>query len=343
MPGQQAVALTGDGIALRLVGEREQAAHRLLRVERGLAEAHVELAAPRAGHVRARRVEDQAPLLVLVEPQVERGGAGSARSATRRTRTRARGASAHGLPAPPTPTAETPPCRARPEAEPDDRRVLRPVDEVVDPPRARSRPSDARGAASATSGRHPAREAPRRARDGRGRRAACSRTVRRARRDRRARRRGAECGSGRPAAARRRGAFGRNSQRTRPVTPRARGHVQRHQAVLPRHVGLPADPRHGVAVAHQEAVAEVLGRRRVGHADGAVEHAERDLAPAVGDVEQQRAGCRGRRRPAGAGRSRPRTRRGPRRCAARSSRSVMLACIGWAGSTAKRMVPAIFS
>ena len=40
---------------------------------------------------------------------------------------------------------------------------------------------------------------------------------------------------------------------------------------------------------HQEAVAEVRLRGRILHADGAVEHAERDLAAAVRHVEQQRA------------------------------------------------------
>jgi hypothetical protein len=67
------------------------------------------------------------------------------------------------------------------------------------------------------------------------------------------------------------------------------GHRHRHHAVAPRHVGLPADPGHRVAVAHQELIAEILAGRRVVRARSGVEHAEGDLAAAVGHVEEQPA------------------------------------------------------
>src|SRR5450759_2126414 len=69
-------------------------------------------------------------------------------------------------------------------------------------------------------------------------------------------------------------------------TFRARN-IERDKAVLTRHVRLPADPRDRVAMTHQEAVAEIGGRAGIGDARRAVEHAERDLAAAVGHVEQQ--------------------------------------------------------
>jgi len=67
------------------------------------------------------------------------------------------------------------------------------------------------------------------------------------------------------------------------------GHRHRHHAVAARHVGLPADPGHRVAVAHQELITEIFLGNRVVRARGAVEHAERDLAPAVRHVEEQPA------------------------------------------------------
>ncbi len=101
-------------------------------------------------------------------------------------------------------------------------------------------------------------------------------------------------------------------------------HRHRHHAVAARHVGLPADPGHRVAVAHEELIAEVFPGRRIVRARGAVEHAERDLAPAVRHVEEQPAAAR--RRAAAAGRSRRSTPRARARCGApapgpRSARS----------------------
>jgi len=66
-------------------------------------------------------------------------------------------------------------------------------------------------------------------------------------------------------------------------------HRERHHAVAPRHVRLPADPGHRVAGAHQEAVAEVLARGRVVRPGRAVEHAERDLAAAVRHIQEEAA------------------------------------------------------
>jgi hypothetical protein len=77
-------------------------------------------------------------------------------------------------------------------------------------------------------------------------------------------------------------------------------------------------------VPHQETVAEVLRGRRVGHADRAVEHPERDLPTAVGNVEQesplaargidgpqQIEICGGLHQPLGAPRRQPDVRDGP--------------------------------
>jgi hypothetical protein len=49
---------------------------------------------------------------------------------------------------------------------------------------------------------------------------------------------------------------------------------------------------------HEKSIAEVLGRARIGHAHRAVEEAERDLPPAVRQVEEEPAipGCRVDRR-----------------------------------------------
>jgi hypothetical protein len=82
--------------------------------------------------------------------------------------------------------------------------------------------------------------------------------------------------------------------RDRPRAFGGRGHGERHHAVAARHVGLPAHPRHGIAMPHEKSIAEVLGRARIGHAHRAVEEAERDLPPAVRQVEEEPAipGCR---------------------------------------------------
>src|SRR5262249_52171745 len=70
-PLEEPAALASDGILLPGVGEREEVADRVVRVERGLTEAAVDLAAPRARHVRNHRVEDGAAPLVLVEAEIE--------------------------------------------------------------------------------------------------------------------------------------------------------------------------------------------------------------------------------------------------------------------------------
>jgi hypothetical protein len=54
-------------------------------------------------------------------------------------------------------------------------------------------------------------------------------------------------------------------------------------------VELPADPHDGVAILHQEAVAEIRSSRRVLTPSGAIEPTEDALAPAVGDLEEQGA------------------------------------------------------
>ena len=209
-------------------------------------------------------------------------------------------------------------------------------------PRAKP-PSRCTCEASGTS-RSPSRRAKRHARRGtppparrRARAPAGARPDRRAPPRRRAR------DSDRPAAARPRGVFGRNSQRTRPLRRPLRAGCRAPSCRPARHVVLPADPGDRPAVPHQKAVAEVLGRRGIGHAHRAVEHAERDLAAPVGHVEQAAADCRGRDRPAAADRNRSGTRRDRRRSRGASARSVITACSGCAGSTAKRSVPAIFS
>ena len=73
------------------------------------------------------------------------------------------------------------------------------------------------------------------------------------------------------------------------VRATGRGRRERHEPVATRDVVLPSAPRDRVALTHQEASAEVLGRRRIRDADRAVEHPERDLSPAVRHVEQQPA------------------------------------------------------
>ena len=64
-------------------------------------------------------------------------------------------------------------------------------------------------------------------------------------------------------------------------------HAEGHHAILARDVGLPADPRQRVAVAHEKPVAEVLRARGVVRPRCAVEHAEGDLASPVGHVEKK--------------------------------------------------------
>ena len=66
------------------------------------------------------------------------------------------------------------------------------------------------------------------------------------------------------------------------------GCLHGHEAVLVRDFVLPADPRHRVPVAQQKAVAKIFFGGRVRDAHRAVEHAERDLAAAVGDIEEER-------------------------------------------------------
>src|SRR2546427_316717 len=64
-------AYAGQRVGLVGVGEREQAADGVRRVQRGLTDRVVELAAPRSRDVRDHGVEDAASRLVLVQAEVE--------------------------------------------------------------------------------------------------------------------------------------------------------------------------------------------------------------------------------------------------------------------------------
>ena len=70
-PAQERAPLARERILLLGMREREEAPDGMGRVERGLAEAAVELAAPCACDVRHHRVEGGAPLFVLVEGEIQ--------------------------------------------------------------------------------------------------------------------------------------------------------------------------------------------------------------------------------------------------------------------------------
>ena len=63
--------------------------------------------------------------------------------------------------------------------------------------------------------------------------------------------------------------------------------VQRHQAIAPWHIDLPADPCHCVTLPHQKTVAKIFFGGGVGHARCAVKHFNRHFAPAIGYIEKQ--------------------------------------------------------
>ena len=243
----------------------------------------IELAAPRAGDVGDEPIEDTMARFVLVQAEVEEmtekaaglrhaedvrplelGGAGVA--VGRRGGPEPRGGVAHGE-----------------EAEADEGRMLRAVHELVDLARLEV-------TVEADAGR--AGEPPRRPRDGHGGSTrvladgqACGRVREVGGRVREViavgHRQGRDARVGPPLAG--------DRPADGPVPVPRRRHREGHQPVLPRDVVLPAAPPDRVAPAHEEAVAEVLGRRRVGHPWRAVEHAERDLAAAIRDVEEEAA------------------------------------------------------
>ena len=280
---EQRAALAGHRIDRGDVGEREQASDRAGGVQRRLTEALVELAAAGAGDVRHHAVEDRAPRLVLVQAEVEEvaeeppglrhaqdvgalelGRAGVALGGGREAEPGGR--VAHGD-----------------EAEADEGRLLGAVDQLVDLPGLEA-------AVEAHVGR--VGEPPRRARDRGGGSAGVLA-------NRQAGRRVVEIGRGVPDVvavgegqrgdAAVRPPLAQERARDRAGVTAGRRHREGHEAVLARDVVLPAAPRHRVAVAHEKAVAEILGRRRIGHAHRAVEHPERHLAAAVGHVEEEPA------------------------------------------------------
>ena len=279
--GQLRAALTGHPIDRRGVGEREQAPDGGGRVQRRLAEALVELAAPGARDVRDHPVEDLPGGLVLVQAEIEQvtqepAGlrhpddvgvvelAGTRVAGGRRARAKPRGGIAY-----------------REEPEADERRILGPVDQLVDLPGLES------------AGERDVRrvgEPPRRPRDRHRRRAGVLA-------DGEPRRRIAEVGRRLGdviAVGHRQGVdtgvrspFAEHRTADQSVLAPRHRHRERQQTVLARHVVLPAAPGHRVPVPHQEPITEVLRGRRVGYADRAVEHPERDLPTAVGNVEQE--------------------------------------------------------
>ncbi len=257
---EQRVALAGDGIVLLFVGEREQAADRVHRVERGLAEAAVELAAPGPRHVRDHRVQHEAAGLVLVETQVEQVAqeAAALRDAEHVRALdglRARIPLGGGAPA-----QEARGVPHRGEAEADQRRILRAVVAIVDP---------AGLEAAVERDRPRVGEAPGRARHRGGGRVAVLAHVQ-------LRLRVVDAGH----RVRDVVAVGQRQHVHAGVRPELAahplgdagrpGHRHRHHAVAARHVGLPADPGHRVAVAHQEPVAEVLPGGRIVRARAAL-------------------------------------------------------------------------
>src|SRR5207245_8939521 len=69
--GQGRAALARQRVGLDGVGEREQTADGVRRVQRGLTEPLIELAAPRSCDMRDHGVEDAASRVVLVQAEVE--------------------------------------------------------------------------------------------------------------------------------------------------------------------------------------------------------------------------------------------------------------------------------
>ena len=284
--GQQGPAPSRHQIILLGVGEGKEVADAVPRVQRRLAEAQVELAATRTGDVRDRAVEDQAPRLVLVETEMEQvaqeaPALGDAEDVGVVQPPRARVAALRG-----TEAQEPRGVADRREAETDDGRILRLVVAVVDLARleAAGEP-DVRGVRRHRAA-HGAGEPPGAAVDRH-----CGRPAVLAYRQLRAGVVQARDGI-RDVIAVREGQ--RRDRRVRvelaahaPGDTRHARDRERHHVVLARHVGLPAHPRDGPAVAHEEAVAEVLPRRRVVRAHDAVEQRERHLSPTVGHVEQE--------------------------------------------------------
>ena len=255
-PARQRILLLG-------VGEGEKVAHGVLRVQRRLAEAQVELSAPRPGDVWDRAVEDRTALLVLVEPEMEQvaqetPALGDTEDVAAIEEPRARVAARRG-----TEAQEARRVADRGEAEADDRRILRLVVAVVD--LAGLEPAgepDVRGVGHHLAA-HGAGEPPGAAvHRHRGRPAVLA--------DRQLR----------AGVVQARGGMGdvvtvREGQRCGGCVrvelaahaPGNAGHArdgQRHHAILARHVRLPAHPGDSPAVAHEEAVAEVL-RASSGH------------------------------------------------------------------------------
>ncbi len=62
--------------------------------------------------------------------------------------------------------------------------------------------------------------------------------------------------------------------------------IERHKPVATRYIELPSDPHKGVALAHQEAVAEIGFAGGIGHLRSAVELLDDILAPTIEDIEQ---------------------------------------------------------
>ena len=281
--GELRAARSGHAIERGGVGEREQAPDGARRVQGRLTEALIELAAPSARDVGDDAVEHLASGFVLVQAQIEQVAQESAGlrhadhvGALELAGTRIAGARR---------ARPKPGCRVAHGEEPeaDEGRVLGPVDELVDLPRLEpTGERDVRGVG----------EPPRRPRDGDRRRAGVLA-------DGQARRRIVEVGSRLGdvvSVGHRQGLDARvgpplAEHRTadRPVVAAGHRHGEREETILARDVVLPAAPRDRVAVPHQEPVAELLRARRVGHADGAVEHPQRDLAAAVRDVEKEPA------------------------------------------------------
>ena len=287
-PPQERATLARQRILLLGMREREKAPDGMGGVERRLAEATVELAAPRARDVRHHRVEDVAPFFVLVEGEIQEM---PEEPPALRNAEHVGAIEGPGAGVPLLRRAEAQEGRRvadRHETEPDEGRILRPVQALVELPRLESAGEGDEGRVGHRLALDGAGEAPGRPRHRRGggirvltRRQLGLGIVELGGRIRnvitiRERERGDP--SIRPKLA-------ADSPRDAPSPRDSQG----HHSVLAWDIVLPPRPGHRVALAHQETVAEVLARGRVVRPGRAVEHAERDLAAAVRHIQEEAA------------------------------------------------------
>src|SRR2546430_2311020 len=137
-PPQERAPLARQRILLLGMREREEAPDGMGGVERRLAEATVELAAPRACDVRHHRVEDVAPFFVLVEGEIQEM---PEEPPALRNAEHVGAIEGPGAGVPLLRRAEAQEGRRvadRHETEPDEGRILRPVQALVELPRLES-------------------------------------------------------------------------------------------------------------------------------------------------------------------------------------------------------------